>query len=75
LPANVSVNQDGRGGSSITFLSSHDTDGWYQCTAFNCAGTATTRARVQVEKPPEPEPKPPATRLDIPRTGRVIEPE
>ncbi len=49
-------------------------DGWYQCTAFNAAGSATTRARMAVQVPrEEPQPQQPP-KLDLPR-GRVIQPE
>ncbi len=66
---------DGRGGTILTIFSAGpDCDGWYQCTAFNAAGSAITRARVAVQAPPEPPPAQ-VPRLDLPRPGRIIEPE
>lgn len=50
--------------------------GWYQCTAYNQAGSSATRARFLVEVPAkEPPPAVPAVKLNIPHTGRVILPE
>ncbi len=69
------LTSDGAGGAALVLTSvGPEADGWYQCTAFNAAGSATTRARVAVDVPRE-EPRPPQPpKLDLPR-GRVIEPE
>ena len=50
-------------------------DGWYQCTAVNPVGSATTRARLQVVLPKEIPPAPIMPQLHIPFPGRVIVPE
>ena len=51
-------------------------DGWYQCTAVNTVGSATTRARLQVVLPKETPPPPPIMpQLRIPYPGRTIVPE
>jgi hypothetical protein len=75
LSNEIEVTHDGRGGSTATFVATAETSGWYQCTAFNAAGSSISRARVAVDLPPEPAPAPPMPKLDIPRTGRIIEPE
>ena len=50
-------------------------DGWYQCTAVNPVGSATTRARLQVVLPKEIPPAPIMQQLRIPYPGRTIVPE
>ena len=52
--------------------------GWYQCTAYNTSGSTATRARVQVDVPARDMTQTQATsgvKLNIPHTGRVIQPE
>ena len=76
-PGNLSIEYDGRGGSTVTVLRAvHGLhDGWYQCTAYSKAGAATTRGRLAVRRPELP-PQPAAPlQLNIPREKRVIEPE
>ena len=75
---NLSISYDGRGGSAVTVLRSaagaHD--GWYQCTAYNRAGAATTRGRLAVRRPElPPQPRAAPVQLHLPRERRVIEPE
>ena len=53
--------------------------GWYQCTAYNTAGSCATRARVVVDQPPQQQLSSqdggqPA-RLHFPQPTRIIEPE
>ena len=50
-------------------------DGWYQCTAVNPVGSATTRARLQVVMPKEIPSAPIMPQLRIPYPGRTIVPE
>ena len=50
-------------------------DGWYQCTAVNPVGSATTRARLQVVLPKEIPLAPVMPQLRIPYPGRTIVPE
>ena len=52
--------------------------GWYQCTAYNTSGSTATRARVQVDVPARDMTQTQTTsgvKLNIPHTGRVIQPE
>ena len=77
-PGNLSITHDGRGGSTVAVARSLQGvhDGWYQCTAYNQAGAATTRGRLAVRRPePPPQPKAAPVLLNLPRERRVIEPE
>ena len=47
-------------------------DGWYQCTAVNCVGSAATRARLQVALPKEISPASAMPQIFIPHPGRII---
>ena len=73
---NVNIHYDQQGGAQIYIAEAQTKDaGWYQCTAYNLAGSAQTRGRVQVDplvdlKPYENQP----FKLLIPNTGRIIEP-
>lgn len=73
---NVNIHYDGQGGSKVYICDSQLKDaGWYQCTAYNDAGSSQTRARIQINAP--------ATtylpaqhsqfRLNIKQSGRLIE--
>ena len=71
---NVSIQNDGKAGSKVFIAEAQNCDaGWYQCTAYNIAGSACTRARLQVDPLvdlPLPEPQ---WKLKIPQGGRIIE--
>ena len=75
----VDILYDGQGGSTVTLsdVSHTVTDGWYQVTAVNTAGSTVTRARLHVVPPPQPPFVTQAApyHLHIPHTGRIIEPE
>ena len=74
--ANVTITYDGQGGSMIAIAEAEKKDdGWYQCTAVNSVGSATTRARLQVIMPKEITPTPLIPQLQIPHPGRIILPE
>ena len=75
--SNVTIENDNFGGSLLTVhRATAENAGWYQCTAFNCVGTAATQSRVHIDVPPEPIPMPaPRKDLQIPKTGKIIEPE
>ena len=49
--------------------------GWYQCTAYNSAGSCATRARVMVDVPPDLPVQKEPVKLNIPYPPRIIEPE
>ena len=49
--------------------------GWYQCTAYNTAGSCATRARISVEVPPDLPKAREILKLNIPYPPRIIEPE
>ena len=73
---NVNIHYDQQGASKVYIAEAQNKDaGWYQCTAYNSAGSAQTRARLNIEalvdlKPYEKNP----VKLHIPHTGRIIEP-
>ena len=72
---NVNIQYDGQGASKIYIAEAQSGNaGWYQCTAYNIAGSAQTRGRLQIEplvdlKPYNSQP----IKLQIPK-GRIIEP-
>ena len=50
--------------------------GWFQCTAYNTAGSIATRARVVVDTPPPTQQtEGGAPRIVLPAHTRVIQPE
>ena len=70
----VNLHNDGAGGGVLEMASGEG--GWYQCTAFNTAGSCTTRARVTVnQQSPNPTPKPAGPNYILPTTSRTILPE
>ena len=72
---NVNIQYDGQGRSTIYISEATQKDaGWYQCTAYNEAGSTQTRGRLEVKVPKDYGPPPqPLFKLNIPHTGRIIE--
>ncbi len=75
--ANMNIQFDDQGGSVITIMraENHLHDGWYQCTAYNKVGAATTRGRLVVRKPEVLPQQPQPVRINIPKQKRVLPPE
>ena len=77
---NINIQYDGQGRSTIYIAEATQRDaGWYQCTAYNEAGSNTTRGRLEVKIPrdyviPPAPPTQPQFKLNIPHTGRIIAP-
>ena len=72
---NVDIQYDGKGSSTLFITNATQRDaGWYQCTAYNDAGSTTIRGRLEVKAPRDSLPPPqPQIKLHIPHTGRRIE--
>ena len=74
---NVNIQYDGQGSSRVYIAEAHAQNaGWYQCTAYNSAGSAETRARLQVAAAAVPvmsQLDSSHFKLKIMQTGRVIE--
>ena len=67
---------DGQGGGWIEIgPAGQNTGGWYQCTAYNAAGSSATRARVTVDMLPEEPKLKTIPQLNLPYPSRIIEPE
>ncbi len=70
----VTISEDGEGRGWVELCPA--SSGWYQCTAYNTAGSCATRARVVVDPPPIPpmgvaqQPK-----IILPAHSRTILPE
>ena len=76
---NINIQYDGQGRSTIYIAEATQKDaGWYQCTAYNEAGSNATRGRLEVKVPRDyvvpPPPAQPQFKLNIPYTGRIIAP-
>ena len=72
----LTINADGQGGGWIELgPAGPATSGWYQCTAYNAAGSCATRARVIVDVQPEKPKEKTNLQLNLPYPSRIIEPE
>jgi hypothetical protein len=73
---NVNIQYDGAGASRVYIAETQLKDaGWYQCTAYNEAGSTATRGRVQLDMPQQMPMIRPYFKLNLPQTGRLIEPQ
>ena len=72
----LSIKGDGQGGGWLELgHAGPATAGWYQCTAYNSAGSCATRARVIVDLQPEKPKEKANLPLNLPYPSRIIEPE
>ena len=76
---NINIQYDGHGRSTVYIAEATQRDaGWYQCTAYNEAGSNTTRGRLEVKVPRDyvipPAPALPQFNFNITHTGRIIVP-
>ena len=72
---NANIQYDGNGRSTIYIAEATLKDaGWYQCTAYNEAGSTATRGRLEVKDHRDYcPPRMPQFKLNIPHSGRIIE--